>query len=116
MKNFCIKTLFIFFCSLASFTISSAQTKPLEEMSVEELRTRVMELEKQSVKIKLLKEENRRLRLNLRKVRMQMYEGKKPFTSTKSALENKKNSKKEDDLQKENSNKEPETLWEWITR
>ncbi len=120
MKNFCEKFLLILLFVTVSFGVSYAQSKPIEEMSVQELRERVIELEKQSTQIKLLKDENKRLRRNLRKARMQLYRSKDSSITIKSSadasvsVKNAENSK--ENLQKENPDKEPETLWEWITQ
>ena len=115
MKFFCPKVLFVFIWLIA-MPLAHAQAKTVEQMSVQELRQKVVELEAQTGKIKVLKEENKRLRRQLRKARMQIYDAKAMQTKDTKTELNLPKTDTPKDIPVDESNEKVESFWEWLTK
>ena len=98
--------------------LQESSSVAIENMSVEQLRARVKTLETELVGYASLKEENKRLRIQLRKMRTQMYDAQ----ATKDSQENKASAEEKSEDKASEAEKtipkkrEEQTFWEWFTQ
>ena len=98
--------------------LQESSSVAIENMSVEQLRVRVKTLEAELIGYASLKEENKRLRIQLRKMRMQMYDAQATKDSQKNKTsEEEKSEDKDSEAEKIIPQKRKEqTFWEWFTQ
>ncbi|MBE6414125.1 MAG: hypothetical protein E7035_06205 [Verrucomicrobiaceae bacterium] len=126
MKKFSIIVIFIMILVFDCVANETIQTQALQEsssvaienMSVEQLRARVKTLEAELIGYVSLKEENKRLRIQLRKMRMQMYDAQatKDFQKNKTSEEEKSEDKDSEAEKIIPQKRKEQTFWEWFTQ
>jgi len=98
--------------------LQESSSVAIENMSVEQLRARVKTLEAELIGYVSLKEENKRLRIQLRKMRMQMYDAQatKDFQKNKTSEEEKSEDKDSEAEKIIPQKRKEQTFWEWFTQ
>ena len=98
--------------------LQESSSVAIENMSVEQLRARVKTLETELVGYASLKEENKRLRIQLRKMRTQMYDAQ----ATKDSQKDKTSAEEKSEVEDSEAEKiipkkrKEQTFWEWFTQ
>lgn len=98
--------------------LQESSSVAIENMSVEQLRARVKTLETELVGYASLMEENKRLRIQLRKMRTQMYDAQ----ATKDSQKDKTSAEEKSEVEDSEAEKiipkkrKEQTFWEWFTQ